>query len=68
MLIIIFYKMFQRYSYHPTSNVISLQDCLKLSDIEADGETIEQTCFDDPSDERKQWIYISFNCHCTIIE
>ena len=58
----------KRYSYNPTSNGVALHDCLKLSDIEAEEGKIEQTCFDNPPDDRKQWIYCTFDAHCTIID
>ncbi|CAG7662430.1 unnamed protein product [Allacma fusca] len=57
-----------KYSYQPTNNVISLQDVLKMSDIEADNSVIEEYCFDRPQDDKKQWIYLTFKRNCTIID
>jgi len=65
---VLFLFSVQKYSYQPANNVISLQDVLKISDIEADNSVIEQYCFDKPQDDKKQWIYLTFKRHCTIID
>lgn len=59
---------FQKYTYNPASNILSLQDSLKMSDIEADGAEIEEVAFDQPVDDKKQWIYLSFKQHVSIID
>jgi len=47
---------------------MTLLECLKLSDIEAENAEVEQICFDRPTDEKKQWMYFTFKQHCTVID
>jgi len=39
-----------------------------MSDIEADKSAIDQICFDQPMDDKKQWIYMTFKQHASIID
>ncbi|ODN00596.1 hypothetical protein Ocin01_06074 [Orchesella cincta] len=57
-----------KYSYSPSGNTVTLQECLKIADIEAEEAVIEHICFDEPMDDKKQWIYMAFKQHCTIID
>jgi hypothetical protein len=63
------YFSWQRYCFNPTGSIITLQDSLKISDIEADGAEIEQVCFDQQLDnDKKQWIYLTSKRNVTIID